>query len=92
MSDRTKSYVSMALFARETARRYRNLKRKYPAPEHADFLEREARASYRCAMFWVDRARIARCAAMVAACTCQEMVAQAAALRSELMPSAIGSV
>jgi hypothetical protein len=43
-------------------------------------------------MFWVDRTRIARGAAMVAACTCQEMVAQAAALRSELMPSATGNV
>jgi hypothetical protein len=50
----------MALFARETARRYRNLKRKYPEPKHADFLEREARASYRRAIFWVDRARLAR--------------------------------
>ena len=60
MSGRTKLYVSLALFARETARRYRNLKRKYPEPKHADFLEREARASYRCAMFWVGRARLAR--------------------------------
>ena len=61
MSDRAKLYVSLAFFARETARRYRRLKRKYPEPEHADHLEREARASYRYARQWVDRARVARC-------------------------------
>jgi hypothetical protein len=41
-------------------------------------------------MFWVDRARIARSAATLAACTCQEMVAQAAQ-RLELMGEAMGS-
>ena len=61
VSERVKLYVSVALFARETARRYRRLKRKYPEPKHADHLEREARASYRYARHWVDRARVARC-------------------------------
>ena len=60
MTDRVKLYVSVALFARETARRYRRLKRKYPEPTPADPLEREARASYRRAIQWVDRARVAR--------------------------------
>jgi hypothetical protein len=59
--EKVKLYVSVALFARETARRYRRLKRNYPEPKHADHLEREARASYREARQWVDRARVARC-------------------------------
>ena len=58
--EKVKLYVSVALFSRETARRYRRLKRKYPEPKHADHLEREARASYRRAIQWVDRARVAR--------------------------------
>ena len=58
--EKVKLYVSVALFVRETARRYRRLKRKYPEPKHADPLEREARASYRRAIQWVDRARVAR--------------------------------
>jgi hypothetical protein len=58
---RVKLYVSVALFTRETARRYRRLKRKYPEPKRADHLEREARASYRRAIQWVDRTRVARC-------------------------------
>jgi hypothetical protein len=66
MPDKVKLYVSMALFARETARRYRRLKRKYiPNPKHVDHLEREARACYRQAVQWVDRARVARCEATV---------------------------
>jgi hypothetical protein len=56
-------YVSLAFFARETVRRYRRLKRKYPAPDHADHLEREARVLYGRAIQWVDRARVARCEA-----------------------------
>jgi hypothetical protein len=61
MSDRAKLYVSLAFFARETARRYRRLKTKHTAPNHADHLEREARALYGRAIEWVDRARAARC-------------------------------
>jgi hypothetical protein len=53
-------YVSVALFARETARRYRRLKRKYPEPKHVRSLEREARALYRRAIQRVDRGRVAR--------------------------------
>ena len=60
MPDRTNLYVSMALAARETARSYRRLKQKYPEPRHAEALEREARASYRRAIFWVGRARLER--------------------------------
>ena len=63
--EKVKLYVSVALFSRETARRYRRLKRKYPEPKHADHLEREARASYREARQWVDRARVACCETMV---------------------------
>jgi hypothetical protein len=58
--EKVKLHVSVALFARETARRYRRLKGKYPESKHADHLEREARASYRAARQWVDRARVAR--------------------------------
>jgi hypothetical protein len=60
MPDRVKMYVSVPLFVRETARRYRRLKRKYPEPKHTDTLECQARASYRHAIHWVHRARVAR--------------------------------
>jgi hypothetical protein len=60
MPEKTKLYVSMALAARETARSYRRLKQKYPVPEYAEALEREARLSYRRAIFWVGRARLER--------------------------------
>ena len=60
MSDRAKLYVSLAFFTRETARRYRRLKTKYTAPNHADHLEREAQALYGRAMQWIDRARVTR--------------------------------
>jgi hypothetical protein len=60
VSGRTKFYVSAALAARETARSYRRLKRKYPEPKHSDAPEREARAAYRRAICWVLRARAAR--------------------------------
>jgi hypothetical protein len=50
----------MALAARETARSYRRLKRKYPELESVRALEREARASFRRAIFWVRRARLER--------------------------------
>ena len=52
--------VTAALAARETARSYRRLKRKYPETKHSDALEREARAAYRRAICWVHRARVAR--------------------------------
>src|SRR6516162_4065975 len=39
VSRRTKLYVTAALAERETARRYRRLKRKYPDPKHAEALE-----------------------------------------------------
>jgi hypothetical protein len=47
----------MALAARNTARSYRRLKWKYPEPEFIEALEREARVSFRRAIFWVRRAR-----------------------------------
>ena len=60
MTGKARLYVSAALAERETARKYRKLKQKYPDPKQADALEREARALYRRAIFWVDRARLAR--------------------------------
>ena len=60
MSDKARLYVSLAFFTRETARRYRRLKTRYIASNHADHLEREARALYSRAIEWVDRARAAR--------------------------------
>jgi hypothetical protein len=61
MSDRAKLYVSLAFFARETARRYRPLKTEHTAPNHAHHLVREARALYGRAIQWIDRARVTRC-------------------------------